>query len=401
MSHGEIVHPGDPGKLVVSAKAKTLFSALMVIGGLLFVMGLVNNQQQAWHAYLVGFFVVFTFAMGGLFFAAIQHVAKAGWSASIRRICEAFASYLPMATVAVVVFLLFGAGHVFEWLHADEVARDPLLKHKSGYLNGPFFWVRTVVFFGMWVWFAKVLINGSLKQDENGDVSITHRAVKMGVIFVLTFAITYSLFSVDMLMAVAPHWFSTIFGVYTFGGMFQATMAGLLLTIFYLRNNGLLNGYVNENHMHDLGKFMFGFTVFWAYIAYSQFMLIWYANLPEETFWYVPRYEGVHAGTTLTLLFLRFVVPFFALLPRWAKRTPTHLAAVSILIIAMQVVDIYWLVYPSFQPNDVVVGIFDFGPLLFFAGLFLFAVTRFLSKNPVVAHKDPYINEALAHEVVY
>ncbi|MCB0419670.1 MAG: molybdopterin oxidoreductase [Bdellovibrionales bacterium] len=401
MSHGEVVHPGDPGKLVVSTKVKTLFSALMFIGGLLFIMGLVKDSQQAWHAYLVGFFVIFTFAMGGLFFTAIQHVVKAGWSASVRRICEAMASYLPLAAVGMLVFLLFGAGHVFEWLHADAVASDPLLQHKSGYLNAPFFWVRTILFFGIWVVFSKSLIGSSLKQDQTGDSQITHGVVTKAVIFVLLFAITYSFYSIDMMMAVSPHWFSTIFGVYTFGGMFQATMAVLLLIIFYLRKNGLLTGYVNENHMHDIGKFMFGFTVFWAYIAYSQFMLIWYANLPEETFWFIPRYEGAYSGVTLTLLLLRFIVPFLALLPRWAKRTPTHLAAVSILIIAMQVVDIYWLVYPSFKPDHSVLGVFDFGPLLFFAGLFLFGLTRFLSKNPVVAHKDPYIHESLKHEVIY
>ena len=401
MSHSEVVHPGDPGKLVVSAKVKTLFSVLMFFGGLLFIMGLVQDSNQAWHAYVVGYFAVLTLGLGGLFFTALQHVAKAGWSAGVRRICESMASYIPYAAVGMLAFMIFGAPVVFEWMHPDVVAKDHLLTHKEGYLNTTFFWIRSIGFFALWVYFAKVLIGSSLKQDESGDIKITEGLVKKGVIFVLTFAISYSLFSIDILMSLAPHWFSTIFGVYTFGGMFQATMATMLLIIFYLRKNGLLAGYVNENHMHDLGKFMFGFTVFWAYIAFSQFMLIWYANLPEETFWYMARYEGAWTGLSLCLLFLRFIVPFFALLPRWAKRTPAHLAAVSWLILVMQFLDIYWLVYPSFNPDHFLMGVTDLGPVLFFAGLFIFSFTRFLSNNPVVAHKDPYIQESLSHEVIY
>ena len=178
-------------------------------------------------------------------------------------------------------------------------------------------------------------------------------------------------------------------------------MAIMILMIVYCMRKGLLTGYVTEDHLHDLGKFLFGFTVFWAYIAYSQYMLMWYANLPEETIFYQPRVTGSWTWVSVALLMGKFVVPFLALLPRWAKRTPTHLVAVSVLILVMQYVDIYWLIFPNLSETEVIFGIQEV--LIFggFAGAFMYCVTRFLNQNPIVPIKDPRINESLHHHVVY
>ncbi len=384
-----------------SVRMKTVYSIFMFLGVVAFVVTLINDKERAWHSYLVSFFYFLSIALGGLFFAALQHVTKAGWSVNMRRLVESFASYVPYAFGSGLVLLVAGSTHLYEWLHADVVAKDALLQHKSAYLNMPFFVVRFIGFFLLWGLFAKMLVGCSVKQDSNGDESLTHRAAAWSVAFLPVFALSYTFFGFDTLMSLEPHWFSTIYGVYTFAGLFQSTMAATILLILYLSKKGLLRGLVKEDHLHDLGKFLFAFTVFWAYIAFSQYMLIWYANLPEETIFYIPRTENGWLLVSLSLLIFKFIVPFLALLPRWAKRNPAQLMAVSVLILVMQYVDIYWLVYPVFSREEVKFSASEVLVFLGFLGMFLFAVTRFLSKNSVVAYSDPRIQESIHHHVTY
>ncbi len=386
--------------LQVSAKIKTVLAVMMFLGLAAFVFTLFQDKDRAWHAYLVGYFYVFILAIGGLFFSSLHYMTHAGWSVNVRRFAEAFTAYLPVAFVGGLI-LLFGGHSLYEWMDRAHVSADVLLQHKSGYLNTPFFVVRMVVFFGAWLFFQKRLVGGSLKQDENGDDSITQKLVGWSIAFMLFFAISFSLFSVDLIMSLQPHWFSTIFGVYLFSGLFQSTMALMILLLIYCMHKGLLAGYVNENHLHDLGKYMFAFTVFWAYIAYSQYMLIWYANLAEETIFYVPRVTGQWMYVSAALLLFKFVVPFLALLPRWTKRNPTHLGAVAILILIMQYVDLYWLIYPNFNQDVVVLGLPEILIFLGFLGSFLFVVLKFLAKHNIVPLRDPRIHESLHHHVIY
>ncbi len=390
----------SPVKYIPTMRMKTVSAVLMFLGLCGFVVGLITDKERAWHAYLVGFFYFLSISLGGMFFTAIQHVTKAGWSVNIRRLVEAFGSYLPYALGTGLV-LLMGSSHLYSWLHPEIVAQDELLLHKSGYLNLPFFVIRFAGFFGLWILFGRMLIGKSTQQDNDGNVQWTHQLVPWSVAFLPVFALSYTFFGFDTLMSLEPHWFSTIFGVYTFAGLFQSTMASLILLILYLSHKGLLRGYVDSNHLHDLGKFLFAFTVFWAYIAFSQFMLIWYANLPEETIFYIPRTEKSWLLVTLSLLIFKFIVPFLALLPRWAKRTPSHLAAVSVLILVMQYVDIYWLVYPTLNHEEVVFSFTEILIFLGFLGLFLYAINRFISKYSLVAYRDPRIQESLHHHVVY
>jgi hypothetical protein len=389
-----------PAPLNVSPKVKTLSAVLIFLGVAAFIFTFVKDKDRAWHAYLAGYSYFFIIAIGGLFFASIQHISKAGWSVNVRRFSESLTSFLPVAFVLGLV-LLAGGHSLYEWMDKTHVAQDHFLQHKEPYLNVPFFVVRMVLFFGLWLLFKHKLVGTSLAQDKTGDDNITHKSVSWSVGFLMVFALSFSLFTVDILMSLQPHWFSTIFGVYCFAGLFQSTMATMILMIIYCMRKGLLTGYVTEDHLHDLGKFMFAFTVFWAYIAYSQYMLMWYANLPEETIFYQPRVTGSWMWVSIALLMGKFVVPFLALLPRWAKRTPAHLVAVSVLILIMQYVDLYWLIFPNLNDTEVVFGIQEI--LIFggFAGAFLFCVTQFLSKNPIVPVKDPRIHESLNHHVVY
>lgn len=389
-----------PAPLSVPASIKTICAVLIFLGIAAFAFTLFQDKERAWHAYLTGYFYFFIISIGGLFFASIQHVSKAGWSVNVRRFSEAFASYLPVAFVGGLV-LLFGGHSLYEWMDSAHVAGDAMLQHKSSYLNTTFFVVRMVLFFALWMLFKIKIIDSSLAQDRSGDDGITHRSVGWSIAFLLVFALSFSLFSVDLIMSLQPHWFSTIFGVYCFAGLFQSTVATMILLVIYCMRRGLLVGYVDENHLHDLGKFLFAFTVFWAYIAYSQYMLMWYANLPEETMFYLPRVTGSWTYVSAFLLLFKFVVPFLALLSRRAKRNPMYLASVAILVLVMQYVDLYWLIYPNLNMESVILGPQEILIWLGFGGAFFFTVFRFLGQHPIVPVKDPRIHESMHHHVVY
>ena len=392
--------PGTLGSYEVSQRMKTMYWSFTFLGVIAFVVTLINNPERAWAAYLVPLFYFMSLALGGLFFASIQHITKAGWSVNIRRISESFTSFIGIGSLATIL-LLFGAPSLYIWLDPAVVAADYILQHKAPYLNMPFFVIRTLLFLGLWILFARIIIGRSLKQDVNGDENLTQKQIGISIGFILFFSLSYSFFSVDFLMSLQPHWFSTIFGVYTFAGLFQSTIAFLVIAIVYLKNKGLLGNYVTADHLHDLGKFLFAFTVFWAYIAFSQYMLIWYANLPDETIFIIPRSEGQWLYVSLLLILGKFIVPFFALLPRWAKRNPSHLVAVSTLILVMQYVDIHWLVYPNINEDKVIFALPEILIFLGFLGLFVMTVTRFLSRNKLVPIKDPRLKESLDHHVVY
>ena len=391
----------DPGQYETSPRVKGVAAVLIFIGFIVFTVTLMQDYKRAWLAYLIPLFYFTSLALGGLFFSAIQHVTKAGWSVNIRRVIESLSSFLPFAALLTGAYVIFGSSKVYKWLNPEYVAADPILVHKEPYLNMSFFVIRTVLFFVLWYAYKRIIVGRSIAQDESGDENITHGLVGQSIAFILIFAFSYSFFSVDLLMSLEPHWFSTIFGVYTFAGLFQSTLAFLIISLLYMKKKGLMEGYVTSDHLHDLGKFLFAFTVFWAYIAFSQYMLIWYANLPEETLFIIPRSENGWVYVSIFLLLFKFIVPFLALLPRWAKRTPAHLIAVSCLILVMQYVDLYWLVYPTFYQETPKFGLSEIGIFLGFAGIFILSVTKFWSSNRLVPLKDPRIQESMHHHVVY
>ena len=383
-------------------KLKALTVVFMFAGALsmLFVF-FEGFQERIWHSYLLSYVFFTLIALGGVFFVSVHHASQAGWSVSLRRLAEALSSYLPLAFAATLP-LLYGAFTLYDWLDSAKIAQDPLLQHKKPYLNFPFFLVRLILFFGGWIFFAKKLISFSLQQDKDGGVIWTKKSHKYSILFLLFFCISLSLFSVDFLMSLDAHWFSTIFGVYVFAGLFQSIFAVLILfSAFLIKSDPKYKKWINENHFHDLGKYLFAATVFWAYIAFSQYMLIWYANLPEETTFFVPRSKGAWAFVSIGLILFKFILPFFILLPRWVKRNIPVITGVSVFILLMQFVDLYWLIYPSFDSAFPRFGFLEVGIFLGFMGLFLRAVLNFLSKHPPVPLKDPRMVETLKHHVTY
>ena len=387
-------------KFVASANLKTAMWVLIALGVLSFIIGL-RSPERLWPAYLTAFFYFSCLGLGGLFFTAIQHIAKAGWSTSIRRLSESMTSFIPYILVTGLI-LLIGMHYLFPWANEEVVKSVPLVAAKTGYLNVGFFAVRLLLFCVGWLAFRYFIVGNSLKQDQSGDVNLTHKNVGLSVGFILFFSISFTLFSMDLLMSLLPTWYSTIFGIYTFAGLFQSSLAFLALMIIFMQRSNFVKGYITVEHLHDVVKFLKGFTVFWAYIAFSQYMLIWYANIPEETEYYLMRSQN--SGwimISMALLIFRFIVPFLALLPRGLKRNENHVILVSSLILIMQYVDIYWMVYPNFFHGHVAFGFIEVGMFAGFAGMFLYSVSSFLSKNSIVAIKDPRLHEAVNHHVTY
>ncbi len=381
----------------MSKTTKTLIWVSIFIGVLSFFIGWRVNSERIWHSYLVSYWYFLSLSLGGLFFLAVNYVTSAKWMVSFRRIPESFTSYLPIAVVSTAVLLL-GANELYSWLDPKVVETDALVKAKVAYLNRSFFSIRAIVFFALWLFFGWKLVNNSLKNDETGDSNLLRKNLGLSVAFILVFALSYSLWSVDALKSLDPHWFSTMWGVYTFSGLFQSMLAMMALFCIFLMSEGKFRNMVTVEHVHDIAKFMFAFTVFYAYIGFSQFMLIWYANLPEETMWFMHRAHGGWFYISIALVLFKFVVPFLALAPQPAKRNLSHVRNVAVLILATQYMDNYWIVYPQYR-EEPVFGFWEVGIFLGFLGLFLLSVHKFLEKNNLVPIKDPRLEESAHHHV--
>lgn len=377
---------------------KTASYVFIFIGLIGLILGLVRSPDRFWASYLVAYFYFMCLALGAMFFLAVSNVANAGWHSSIKRIPEAFTNFIPVAIVASL-FLIFGFKELYAW--ADPTQAHRMTGGKALYLQ-PWFVITRLVIFGVGSFiFAKCIVGNSLKQDQSGDVNLTKKNVPTSIGFIAFFAIFFTLLATDLLMSLLPSWYSTIFGIYAFAGMLQSFFAMAAIVLVWLKSSKWVSGYMTTEHQHDIGKFLKGFTIFWAYIAFSQFMLIWYANIPEETEFYLMRSHSGWLAISLALLVFRFIVPFLALLPRDAKRNDANLVAVAILVLIMQYVDIYWLVYPNFFEGKPTFGFMEIAVFIGFAGLFLNSVVRFFSKNSLVALKDPRLHEALKHHVTY
>lgn len=357
-------------------------------------------RHQLWHSWLVGSLFVLSIALGGLFFVLVHHSTQAGWSVVVRRIAENAMATLPFLALLFVPLALFGLHDLFHWTHAEAVQQDPLLLHKKPYLNETFFLIRAVAYFAIWsalaLWFGRQ----SRLQDGTGDHELTRRMRRASPPGLLLFAVTVTFFAFDWLMSLNPHWYSTIFGLYFFAGSAMAFFAFLALVVIAASRAGLLAGVVSAEHQHDIGKLLFGFVVFWAYMAFSQYLLIWYANLPEETGFFAERFTGSWRTASIGLALGHFVVPFFFLLPRTVKRSPTALAAAAIWLLAMHLLDLYWLVMPNLHPAGLVPSLLDAAALIGCSGVFLAAFGGVLRRQALVPLRDPRLPESLTFENV-
>jgi len=354
-----------------------------------------------WHSnvFFVGISVV------GTVWMAIQYVAYAGWSVMVKRIAEAFSAWLiPGAVIMVIVFGISLINHdIFHWtlpgiMDKGSENYDAIIAGKSGFLNLPFYVIRMLIYLGIWIYFSMRLRKLSLAEDLNGGTAYFHKSITVAAMFLVLFAVTSSMAAWDWVMSVDTHWFSTMFGWYVFASWWVSGIAGITLTAIFLRQNGYLR-FLSEGHLHDLGKLMFGFSIFWTYVWFSQFMLIWYANLPEEAVYYNQRlggWEGKYTWLFFANLFINFVFPFLGLMTRDAKRQMIILKIVCIAIIVGHWSDFYLMFMPGTLKGDsgflIEIGIFAI-----FAGSFLLLMTRRLASAPLVPVNHPFLDESIHH----
>ncbi len=361
-----------------------------------------GDQFRAFSAsYLVSFCFFLSISLGALFFVLLQHVVKAGWSVTVRRLAEVLAANTACMAVLflpILLPLLAGQSGLYSWADPDLVQSDPLLQAKTPYLNVPFFTLRAVLFFAVWIVTARFFLAQSTRQDDSGDPELTRRMEKVAAGALVLFGLTITFAAFDWLMSLEPTWFSTIYGLYFFSGAVVAFFATLILSAIFLQAGGLLSRSISVEHYHELGKLLLGFIIFWGYMAFSQYLLIWYANVPEESVWYLVRQNGSWAWVSVALLFGHLLIPFLGLLPREMKRKKLLLGAWAVWMLLIHWADLYWLVMPTFSPGRLPLGLLDVCCMIAVGSLFLAGLLRSMRSRNLVAKKDPRLQESLAFE---
>jgi len=392
-------HPLRKAGLVAAAAGALAVAAVLALAA--------GDPRQALASYLVAFLYWLSIALGGLFFNLAMLASRAGWCVVVRRLAEHLAGTLWLYALLFVP-LAVGAAYVWPWWGGADPAADPILAGKAGWLDPGFFWLRSAVYLAAWALLGWWFRRRSLAQDASGDPGVTRRLQALAAPAILVYALTQTFAAFDWIMSLDPHWYSTIFGVYFFAGQAVAIFSLLALLAMALerggkaeggeRRPGPLAGVVTVEHYHDLGKLLFAFVVFWAYIAFSQFMLIWYANIPEETVWYAHRLEHGWEGATWALAIGHFVLPFFFLLPRGVKRKRSTLAAAAVWMLVVHYLDLYWLAMPAIHPEGFRPHLLDLVALLGIGGLALGALAFALARPALVPIGDPRLPESLSFE---
>jgi len=401
------MQPADISKdnLTFGPLAMKVAIPALIVGVVALAVSVVLGMSQSgglsrfYHAYLVAYAFSLSLGLGALFFVMLQHLTNAGWSVTVRRLAEGISMTLPLMLVLFIPIVV-GMHELYPWTHVGDASHGHLLEHKQPYLNTTFFLIRWAVYLVVWSGLAWYFRRKSISQDTDGDANTTLRLSRRSAPAMILFAITITFAAFDLLMSRDPAWFSTIYGVYYFSGAVVGFFALLTWGIVGLQKVGRIQDAVTIEHYHDLGKLMFSFVVFWAYIAFSQYMLIWYANIPEETGWFLRRQTDDWSAVSLLLLFGHFIVPFLALISRHPKRRKKLLALGALWVLFMHAVDMYWLVMPEAGFAGIGFSIQHLTCLVGIGALFFAVINLSLRKCALIPIKDPRLDEALAFENV-
>jgi hypothetical protein len=352
-------------------------------------------QNKPWAALYVACIFFMLVSMGVLAFYAIQQVAQAGWSPVLFRVMQGITAYLlPGSIIFFTLLVLCGLhfSHLFIWMDDKVVAHDELIQAKSGYLNFPFWIIRAAVFLFGWNLYRHFSRKNCLAQDASNDDSFYKKNFNISALFLVFFIVTESIMSWDWIMSIDPHWFSTLFGWYVFASFFVSGITTIALVTLYLKSKGYLE-HVNTSHIHDLAKFMFGISVFWTYLWFSQFMLIWYANIPEEVTYFVTRIE-LYNLPFFGAVFMNFLFPILILINTDFKRITWIIVMAGIVILAGHYIDFFNMIMPGTVGDQWFIGVAEIGSVLFFLGLFIYVVFSALTKAPLLPKRNPFIEES-------
>jgi hypothetical protein len=387
-------------KFEIPGILKIISLLLAGVGVICFIIGMRINSVATWGSFLVSSYYFLSISVGAAFFMAIQYISQSGWSSAFRRIPEAMTSWIPFAAVFFLL-LWFGMHDLYHWTHEEAVESDQLLQHKSPYLNVPFFFIRMILSFALWITFVFILRKLSIREDSldpadhEGILAVFHKMELYSKVLVFVLAFTFSLAAFDWIMSLEPHWFSSIFAFKNFIAAFLHGTSIIALIVFILFKQGYFP-FINKYHLHDFARYIFILSIIWGYMWFSQFIIIWYGNIPEETNYYFYRWhEGWKAFFWLQIA-LNWGVPFMVLLPVQSSRKLNVIIGVIIVLILGQYIDIFIQVMPSltegfrFSPIDA--GIF-----LGFAGLFTFVVSTSLAGANLIPRNHPYLEESLEH----
>jgi len=351
----------------------------------------VSGWERFWINWLIWFLFLLTIGLGCLFIVALEHTVGTKWSVPLRRVPERLSSLVLLMGPAALL-ALFSLPFIYPWTRPESL-KDPVVGGKAVWLNVPFFAARVVICLILWLLAYRIFVNGSLKQDRERNASFNVRARRFAPLFMVVFGITITVVAFDWISSLEPTWYSDIFGVYVFAGSFLAGLAATVVALNYLMARGRLRG-IEPDHVYNLGGFLFAFTVFWSYIGFAQYMLMWYANLPEEVFWYKERLQGLWLPLVLGLAVFHFLVPFFILVPRDAKSNPRRLLWVALLVLVSHWLDLYWMIFPVLGNRP----LFSWPELsfgIFFISTALLWVKWFMSRGADMPVGDPFLREGL------
>ncbi len=396
-------------EFIVSSKAKKNTLILMIIGALATITGIaieLSHKSDFTATRILGNFLVnsfffFAIGLGALFFLALQYATETGWYASVKRVIEGVTGYLPygiafMIIVLIAITVLKGAG-IYVWMDPEHVEGDKMIQNKSAFLNIPFFWIRTVVYLGVYFLFWRGYRMRSLQEDKVGGTDLHFKNYKKAATFLVLFAVFSSTSAWDWFMSIDVHWFSTLFGWYVFAGMWCSTMIVLVTLALYLKKQGYLPN-VNENHIHDLGKWTFATSFLWSYLWFSQFMLIWYANIPEETTYHLTRIQDFKL-MYFGMFIINFAFPMLLLMSRDAKRHAGVLTIVGAIVLGGHWVDVYLMVMGGSMGKHASIGFMEIGMAIMFLGFFVRTILTNLTKSPLTPVNHPFLDESIHHEI--
>jgi len=379
----------------ISSKFKIISIVLIAIGVASLIYGFMYNPQKTWANYLMNNYYFLSLGIGVTFFGALQYVSNTGWSAGFTRVYQAIGNIIPVIAILMIPILLFGMHDLYHWTHEGITDHDPLIAHKEPFLNMPFFVLRYAIYFLVWIVLTQMIRRFSLKEDKLGGEKYFKKMVFWSKVYIFSLALTFSLASFDWIMSIDVHWFSTIFALRNFAMAFYHGLVVLTVILIILSKLGYIPWF-SKAHLSDLTRFIFVLSIIWTYMWLSQYLLIWYANIPEETVYYLPRTKGDFQLLFWGEFVLNWLVPFLLLLPKKISSNQNAVLAIGIILFLGQWVDLYQQVIVG-SYGKLEIGIIEIGSYLGFLGLFALVVAYSLSKAPLLQKNHPYLEECMKH----